>query len=318
MENRTALVTGSAGYLGSILSKQLKSQGWRVIGFDIKSPSHRYYDVFHQGDICDYDDLYLAFKLEKIDTVFHLAGRIEVGESMKHPTTFWKVNVGGTSNLLDLMKRFKTEKIVFSSTAAVYWASNGPIPEDECIVNNSVYGNTKRACEIMIEDSGLKHVIFRYFNLSGAEGELGENHEPETHLIPNIFKNLNNFTIFGDSYKTEDGTCVRDYVHVCDVADAHISGAEYLESGNRSIILNLGTGKGHSILELINLIEKELGIEVNYHFGKKRSGDPDSLVADVSLAEKVLNYRPKHDILSILKSAYEWYKKDDRTESSRN
>lgn len=315
METKTALVTGGSGYLGSILSKKLKQQGWTVAIVDKKVPNHSYFDTYYQNDISNYEDLNCCFLGRNYNTVFHLAGRIEVGESMKYPTEFWLQNVAGTINILHLMKKHGVPNIIFSSSAAVYWPSPQPIPEHECIVNNSVYGQTKHASEMAIEDSGLNYVIFRYFNLAGAEGELGENHEPETHLIPNIFKNLNNFTIYGDDYKTHDGTCVRDYVHVCDVADAHILGAEHLNDGKESTILNLGTGKGHSILEIIGIIERELGVEVNYNYGKRRSGDPDSLVADTKLAEKVLNYQPKHDILSILKSAYEWYQKNDRKEN---
>lgn len=314
MESKTALVTGGSGYLGSILSKKLKLAGWKVVCFDIKKPKHQYYDKWEDGDITQPDDVERTFWNFKIDAVFHLAGRIEVGESMKDPTEFWQVNVGGTANILKYMAMYRVKNIIFSSTAAVYWPTSTPIPEEECLVNNSVYGNTKRACEMAIEDSGLNYTIFRYFNLSGAEDALGENHEPETHLIPNIFSNLNNFTIYGDQYKTEDGTCVRDYVHVSDVADAHIKAAEMMLEEQKSLgIFNLGSGKGHSILEIINLMETNLGIKVKYKVGKGRSGDPDCLVADTTRARNVLKFNPKHDIVSILQSAYEWYNKNDRT-----
>ena len=313
METRTALVTGGSGYLGSVLSKKLKSDGWNVICFDKRQPEHKYFDYFVQGDIRDYGDVQCAFHFEEIDVVFHLAGRIEVGESMKHPTEFWSVNVSGTVTLLDVMAKFNVKNIIFSSTAAVYWPTLKPIPETECIVNNSVYGQTKRACEMAIEDSKFNYTIFRYFNLAGADDDVGENHFPETHLIPCIFNNLNTFTIYGDNYKTEDGTCMRDYVHVCDVADAHITAAnKMLEKCTSLGIFNLGSGKGYTILEIINLIEKYLGLDVKYTFGKSRAGDPDSLLADISLAKKVLDYNPKHDILSILNSAYEWYNKNDK------
>jgi len=314
VESKTALVTGGSGYLGSILSKKLKLAGWKVVCFDIKKPKHQYYDKWEDGDITQPDDVERTFWNFKIDAVFHLAGRIEVGESMKDPTEFWQVNVGGTANILKYMAMYRVKNIIFSSTAAVYWPTSTPIPEEECLVNNSVYGNTKRACEMAIEDSGLNYTIFRYFNLSGAEDDLGENHEPETHLIPNIFSNLNNFTIYGDQYKTEDGTCVRDYVHVSDVADAHIKAAEMMLKEQKSLgIFNLGSGEGHSILEIINLMETNLGIKVNYNVGKGRSGDPDCLVADITHARNVLKFSPKHDIVSILQSAYEWYNKNDRT-----
>ena len=169
--------------------------------------------------------------------------------------------------------------------------------------------NTGGTCNIA---SGLNYVIFRYFNLSGADvdAEFGEEHDPETHLIPRLIENLNNFKINGSNYNTPDGTCIRDYVHVADIADAHNSAANYLKS-NKSIILNLGTGKGHSILEIITELEKITGNKINYTFGERRPGDADSLVADINLATEVLQYRPKHDIISILKTAYDWHNRND-------
>lgn len=312
---KTAFVTGGAGYLGSQLSKYLKKAGWNVIVYDIKPATHRYFDSCYIGDIRDRERLneVMGYTTHKIDTVFHCASRIEVGESMKHPTEFWEVNAGGTSILLNAMKKHGINKIIFSSTAAVYLPGPFPIPEHECTTpDNSVYGSSKIACENMIMESGFKYGIFRYFNLAGAdpEGDIGENHDPETHLIPNIFRNLNNFNIFGGDYKTNDGTCVRDYVHVADVADIHIYADEYLEN-NDSFIVNLGTGFGYSILEIIKLIDSHLGIKVNYHIAERRAGDPDKLVADITLAQKLLRYQPKHDIISILKTAYEWHKTNE-------
>ena len=311
MENRTALITGGSGYLGSHLAKKLYNLGWTVVIYDRARPRHGYYHAFYRGDIRDRKDLYEVFHRVKFDVVFHLAARIEVGESSKDPTEFWDINVGGTTCLLNAMKHFGVDKIVYSSTAAVYWAGAIPITEVECLANNSVYGNTKNSAERAIEDSGIKYVIFRYFNLAGAdpEGVVGELHDPETHLIPTIFKNLNNFEIFGSSYNTTDGTCIRDYVHVDDVSDAHLQAFDYLINSGNSEIFNLGIGKGYSVLEIIGLIEKHLDLKVNYKFGKMRNGDPAILVADSSLAKTVLKFEPKHDIVSILKTAYEWHKK---------
>jgi UDP-glucose 4-epimerase len=311
MENRTALITGGSGYLGSHLAKKLYNLGWTVVIYDRARPRHGYYHAFYRGDIRDRKDLYEVFHKVKFDVVFHLAARIEVGESSKNPTEFWDINVGGTTCLLNAMKHFGVDKIVYSSTAAVYWAGGTPITEVECLANNSVYGNTKNSAERAIEDSGIKYVIFRYFNLAGAdpEGVVGELHDPETHLIPTIFKNLNNFEIFGSSYNTTDGTCIRDYVHVDDVSDAHLQAFDYLINSGNSEIFNLGIGKGYSVLEIIGLIEKHLGLKVKYKFGKMRNGDPAILVADSTLAKKVLKFEPKHDIVSILKTAYEWHKK---------
>jgi len=186
-----------------------------------------------------------------------------------------------------------------------------PIPEEECTTNNSVYGNTKLAAEHAIEDSGMDYIIFRYFNLAGAdpEGEMGENHTPETHLIPLILCNPTNFKVFGNDYDTHDGTCVRDYVHVSDVARAHVLASEHLNEGNLSQIINLGTGEGHSIFEILELIRKCLKLELKYDIEPRRVGDPASLVANVTLAENVLNFRCEYDIIDILTTAYEWHKK---------
>jgi UDP-glucose 4-epimerase len=309
MEIKTALVTGGAGYLGSVLSKKLKREGWRVVCFDIKHPKHHYYDIYEQGDIRDRASLDYLFRQVKIDVVFHLAGRIEVGESKKYPTEFWEVNTGGTVTLLNAMKRNGIDYIVYSSTAGVYWAQKALLKEDSCVVDNHVYGSSKYAAENAIRDSGIKHVIFRYFNLAGADGDVGENHEPETHLIPSILQNLNSFQLYGNDFDTEDGTCVRDYVHVSDVATAHISAINYLLKGGNNELLNLGTGKGYSNMEIMFMITELFPVELKYDILPRRQGDPDQLVADITLAQKVLNYRPKHDIISILKSAYEWNEK---------
>lgn len=306
MESKIALVTGGAGYLGSVLSKHLKKQGWKVLCLDTKEPTHSYYDEWFDIDVRDWHQVNALFEQRKIGVVYHLAGRIEVGESSKHPTEFWEVNTAGTCIILNAMKKNDVKYIVYSSTAGVYWPNTKPIPEDEAVIDNHVYGNSKFAAENAIRDSGLKHVIFRYFNLAGAEDDVGENHVPETHLIPSILQNLNTFEIYGDDYNTPDGSCVRDYVHVSDVAEAHIEAVHYLMRGGESNLFNLGTGKGHSILEIIRLIEEELKLPVNYTVKPRRVGDPDSLVADITLAQNVLNYRPKHDILSILKTAHEW------------
>jgi UDP-glucose 4-epimerase len=245
----------------------------------------------------------------KIDVVFHLAGRIEVGESMKNPTEFWEVNTGGTVTLLNSMKKHGINYIVYSSTAGVYWAQKALLKEDSCVVDNHVYGSSKYAAENAIRDSGINHVIFRYFNLAGADGDVGENHEPETHLIPSILQNLNSFQLYGNDFDTKDGTCVRDYVHVSDVAEAHILAINYLLKGGNNELLNLGTGKGYSNLEIMNKIAELFPVTLTYDILPRRQGDPDQLVADITLAQKVLNYRPKHDIISILKSAYEWNEK---------
>jgi UDP-glucose-4-epimerase GalE len=311
---KTALITGAAGYLGSHLAKSLKKSGWKVVGLGHKRHTmNQYLDVMHYADVRNIDDVDDLFSRIKFDVVFHLAARIEAGVSFKEPTEFYSVNTGGTCNVINAMVKHGVKNIVFSSTAAVYQASNTPLKEDDPKFDNSPYGNSKLCAEAAIKASGLNYVISRYFNLTGAdpEGEFGEEHEPETHLIPRLIQNLNNFQINGDDYNTPDGTCVRDYVHVTDIASAHNEASEYLLNGGKSITLNLGTGQGFSILQIISKLEEVTGQKVNYTVNPRRPGDADSLVADINLATEVLNYHPKHDIMSILKTAYDWHNKDD-------
>jgi UDP-glucose-4-epimerase GalE len=308
---RTALVTGASGYLGSHLVKKLKLSGWSVIGLDIKFTSNHYLDKFYPFDILDRESLFQVFNQHKIDVVFHLAGKIEVGESVNKSIEYFNTNVAGTCILLDVMNQFKVKNIIYSSTAGLYKSKNTKLSEED-IVNpfNNPYAGSKYAAELAIRQSGCNFAIFRYFNLAGADsdGEFGECHEPETHLIPRILQNINNFTIYGDIFNTPDGTCIRDYVHVEDVSLAHLAGAEHILRYNDSITLNLGTGEGKSVRQIINLIEKVISLNVNYKVVEPRDGDPDCLVADITLAEKILNFKPKHDIISIIQTAYEWEK----------
>lgn len=312
---KTALITGVSGYLGSHLAKALKKSGWKVVGIDTKHTDNQYIDLFHPCDVRDGESLHLLFDKVNIDTVFHLAGRIEVGESVKYPQTFFDNNTHGTNVLLDVMKFWGVKKIVYSSTAGLYKSKDTEISEtDELNPMNNPYAASKYSAELEIRLSEMNYVIFRYFNLAGADpdNEMGECHEPETHLIPRILQNLNNFTIYGNDYDTPDGTCVRDYVHVSDVADAHVLAAEHLMNNNHSQILNLGTGRGYSVQDIVNLVKKITGQEVKYRYESRRAGDPPFLFADVSLAEKVLTYRPKHDIVSIIRTAYNWQTRDDK------
>ena len=245
---KTALVTGSSGYLGSHLCKYLKQSDWKVVAIDIVRPKHSYYDVFQYVDVRNHEVINYLFLKTKIDAVFHMAGRIEIGESVKDPTEFWEVNTGGTCIILNAMKKHGVKYFVYSSTAGVYKPDrinklfDIPISEmDDVTFDHNPYSASKLASENAIKQSGINYMIFRYFNLAGADEELdiGENHEPETHLIPRIFQNLNNFELYGDDYDTEDGSCVRDYVHVTDVAKAHLTGLEYLMSGGQSALMNL-------------------------------------------------------------------------------
>jgi UDP-glucose 4-epimerase len=212
------------------------------------------------------------------------------------------------------MKKFDVSNIVYSSTAGLYRPQFTTLSEKAEVANNNPYANSKYAAECAIRDSSLNHIIFRFFNLSGADpdGEMGELHDPETHLIPLMFKSLNNtekFIVNGNSYNTIDGTCIRDYVHVSDVADAHVLADNYLQTKykNQPTLFNLGLGKGYTILEVISTAQTELGIQINYDIGKKRKGDPARLVANIDLAKECLKFKPKHDLKSILKTAYNWY-----------
>lgn len=312
---KTALITGCAGYLGSHLTKSLKKAGWNTIGLaHNRTTKNPYLDFIEYGDIRDEKILNNIFKHVNVDTVFHCAARIEAGMSFDEPTEFYSVNAGGTMNLLNCMWHNDVKNIVFSSTAAVYEASNTPLKEDDPKTDNSPYGYSKFCAEAAIRASGLNHVIFRYFNLTGADpdGEFGEAHEPETHLIPKLLQNLNNFTINGNDYNTPDGTCIRDYVHVTDIANAHSDAGKYLLNGGNSITMNLGTGQGLTILQIIEKLEQVTGKKVNYTVQPRRAGDADSLIADISLAKEVLNYQPKYDIMAILETAYDWQTQNEK------
>ena len=310
---KTALITGVSGYLGSHLAKTLKKSGWKVVGVDIKHTTNPYVDLFHPCDVRDAESLHVLFDRVDIDTVFHLAGRIEVGESVKHPTVFFDHNTSGTNILLDVMRYWGINKIVYSSTAGVYESKEDSIKEDDKVnPMNNPYAGSKFSAELAIKHSGINYVIFRYFNLAGADpdNEMGECHEPETHLIPRILQNLNNFTVYGNDYNTPDGTCVRDFVHVSDVADAHLAAAEYLARNGSSQVINLGTGKGYSVKEIIALVKEVTGQRVIFSYEPRRAGDPPYLFANINFASDLLQYRPKHDIISIIRTAYNWETRD--------
>ena len=310
---KKAFVTGGSGYLGSHLCKLLKRNGWEVSIYDCKHPEHKYYDCsFGRYDIRIRSDLRNCVEHIKPDVVFHLAGRIEVGESIKYPTEFYEVNVGGTVNLLNAMHEFGINNIIYSSTAGVYVPQKEKLSESHPVDwQNNPYAGSKLAAEQAIKQSGNSYCIFRYFNLAGAdpEGELGENHFPETHLIPKIYENLNNFVINGDTYDTLDGTCIRDFVHVSDVADMHLQMAEKMLNESVANVINLGSGIGYSIKEILNLAGITIGQKIPYTIGPKRDGDPDILVSNIFKAQELFDFKPKHGIMEILKTAYDWHLK---------
>lgn len=305
MVGKRALVTGGSGYLGSHVAKKLVEEGYQVDILDIEEPQHNYYTAFYRVDIRQ--DLETIFKINEFDVVYHFAGRIEVGLSKSEPTEFWDVNVGGTVNLLNTMSKYSVKNIVFASTAAVYLASNSPLRENSALASNSVYGKTKIACEEAIIDSNLNYIILRFFNLSGADdsGLIGENHFPETHLIPNLLRQETSL-VYGNDYNTPDGTCIRDYVHVNDVSDACIRAHKHLKDGEISDIINLGSGKGNSVFEVINEIGVALGKELSYDIRERREGDPSFLVADISYAKARLDWKPTYSLTDIIKTAIKY------------
>ena len=313
---KRVLITGGAGYLGKHLAKTLYNAGHEVYCIDRVRANCKYYQEEVEVDFRKYpNSLYRVF-IKNIDTVFHLAGRIEVGLSWDEPISFWQDNTMTTMFLIDMMKKHDVPNLVYSSSAGVYEPKDRLIDERDPIAYNNPYANSKIAAENAIRDSGINHTIFRFFNLAGADpdGEMGEDHIPETHMIPLLFQNLNNFVINGDNYQTKDGTCVRDYVHVTDVANAHLLAMNYLNTWKQgqNATINLGTGVGYSVLEIINLCKELLGLDIKYEIGPRRSGDPSKLVADISHAKSFLGYKPKYDISDILKTAYSWYIKNER------
>ena len=317
------LVTGGTGYIGSTAVDILLEQGYEISILDDCSTGHA--DTapagmsFIQGSLLNSGDL--AQALVGVDAVMHFAGKSLVGESVEKPDLYHQVNVDGTRNLLDEMHKSGVKKLVFSSSAATYGEPKQvPILESAPTKPTNPYGATKLAIDQMITAEsaarGIAAASLRYFNVAGAlkskRGWLAERHNPETHLIPVMFENLNNFVINGKDYRTPDGTCIRDYVHVSDVADAHVAAADYMQTrmANQPTLFNLGTGKGYSVLEVIQTAVKELKIPINYTFGEKREGDPPRLVAIIDLAKKHLKFKPKHDLKSILRTAYAWHEKN--------
>ena len=313
--NKRVLITGASGYLGSHVCKAMKQDGWSVHGFDSKHTTNRYIDVMSYGDIRDRISLDQLFSTWQFDLVIHLAARIEAGISVKEPTDFYDVNTGGTCALVNAMDKVGLKDIIFASTAAVYTAKDSPILETDETTYNSPYGHSKKMAEEVIQKSKLNYAIFRFFNLTGADpdGEFGEEHEPETHLIPRLIMSIDGgFEMNGDDYNTKDGTCIRDYVHVSDVAEAILDAAHHLSGGGESDIFNLGIGHGYTIKEVIEELERVSGKKIEYKINPRREGDAASLMADISKAQRVLKYTPKYDLTSIINTAYEWHTHDEK------
>jgi len=322
------LVTGGAGYIGSHCVLALLEKNYKVVIFDNISTGHietvenlkTFGDVeFIKGDLQNLNEIELPFKEYNIDAVVHFAAFSQVGESVKNPEKYYKNNVCGTINLLSAMLSHNVKKIVFSSTAATYGEPKY-VPIDENHPQNPInpYGQTKLMIEKIMDDYdkayGLKSVRLRYFNVAGADSKtrVGEWHEPETHLIPNILKASfggdKHFQMFGTDYETKDGTCVRDYINVEDLAQAHILALEYLKNGGETNYFNLGTKDGNTVKEVFNLCEKITQKSIAVDIKGRREGDPASLVADNSKAKNILGWTPSKNLEYSIKTAYNWEK----------
>lgn len=318
------LVCGGAGYIGSHTVYELIERGHSVVVVDSLIKGHKaavHNDAkFYLGDIRDEEFMDKVFKENNIDAVIDFAAFSLVGESVNEPFKYYENNVYGTLKLLEAMERAGVKKIVFSSTAATYGEpENDIIVESDKTIPTNPYGETKLTVEKMLKWAdnayGIKFVALRYFNAAGAHisGKIGEDHSPETHLIPIILQTAlgqrEKMFIFGDDYDTPDGTCVRDYIHVTDLADAHIKALEKLFKTNESGIYNLGNGKGFSVKEVIEKAKKVTGKDFKVEIEARRSGDPSTLIASSEKAIKELGWKPKFNTLDkIIETAWNWHK----------
>lgn len=320
----TILVLGGAGYIGSHTVYALIEKGVDVVVIDNLETGHieavHEKARFYKGDIRDRAFVDSVLDKEKIDAVIHFAANSLVGESMVNPLKYYDNNVNGTKVLLQSMVAHGLDKIVFSSTAATYGEPEKvPILETDRTEPTNTYGETKLAMEKMFKWTdrahGLKYVSLRYFNACGAHvsGKIGEAHSPETHLIPLILQvplgQRGYISIFGDDYDTSDGTCIRDYIHVTDLAQAHILAVDYLMKGNESNIFNLGNGVGFTVKEVIDTARKVTGHEIPARIAERRAGDPARLIASSDKARQVLLWKPEHaDLEEIISTAWNWHK----------
>lgn len=316
------LVTGGAGYIGSHTVAELLNKGKEVVILDNLQSGHK--DALlggklYEGDLRDKELLAKLFAENNIEAVIHFAANSLVGESMKNPVKYYDNNVYGTLCLLEAMDAANVRNIVFSSTAATYGEPEKvPIEEADPTQPTNVYGETKLTMERMMawfdKVLGIKYVALRYFNAAGAHesGRIGEDHNPETHLIPLILQTAlgqrPSIQIFGDDYKTPDGTCVRDYIHVSDLADAHLRAVDYLTGGGDSNVFNLGNGQGFSVKEVISKVKEVTGRDFPVVTSPRRDGDPAVLIASSDKARTVLGWQPTRDKLDdIIRSAWEWH-----------
>ena len=323
MSEKAVLVIGGAGYIGSHIVRLLVEQRRNVIVLDSLIYGHR--DAlldpeikFVEGNLEDRELLDRIFSENKVEVVLHFAAFINVGESVNDPLKYYQNNTAGPLVLLEAMRVHGCKGFVFSSTAAVYGEPiEVPITESHPLNPVNPYGRSKLMLEEILADCGkawgLKSVCLRYFNASGSWGDglIGEAHEPETHLIPNILLailgRIDQMTVFGTDYDTPDGTCLRDYIHVLDLADAHAKAVDYLLAEGESVRCNLGTGQGFSVKEILQAAEKVTGKKVPVAYGDRRAGDPARLIADPTLAKKILDWEAQHrDVKAMVESAWLW------------
>jgi len=315
------LVIGGAGYIGSAMVRTLLEAEYQPVVFDNLSTGHRHMvpseAIFVEGDLQNPDDVEKAFKKYRFSGVMHFAASSIVPESVKNPLKYYRNNTAAFLNLLDQIVLRHIPHLIFSSTAAVYGeAAVMPISERAPVLPLNPYGSSKLMMERILEDTAhicpLSYVVFRYFNAAGAHhcGDIGESHDPETHLIPNIIAAVTDkktFTLCGDDYSTRDGTCVRDYIHVEDLCRGHLMALQYLEQGGKSETFNLGSEKGFSVKEVVKAVERVTQAGVNLKVGPRRPGDPAKLIADSQKAKKILGWQPRKDLLSIIQSACAWH-----------
>jgi UDP-glucose-4-epimerase GalE len=320
--SKSVLVTGGAGYIGSHACKMLARAGYRPVAVDDLSRGYREavrWGPLVESNIADRATVATALADFEVSVVMHFAAYAYVGESVSNPALYYRNNLGGTLSLLEAMRDARVDKIVFSSSCATYGIpASVPIRETASQVPVSPYGETKLAIERALHWYGeayrLRWVSLRYFNAAGADpdGEIGERHEPETHLIPLVLEaalgRRPHIEIYGTDYPTPDGTAIRDYIHVQDLADAHLRALEHLESGGKSVALNLGTGHGHSVREVVRVAEAISGRPVRCRDTARRSGDPPALVADPGLATELLGWRaPLSDLETVIRTAHAWH-----------
>lgn len=317
----TFLVTGGAGYIGSHTVKALAQAGHTCLTYDNLSTGHRDFvrwGPLIEGDIRDAGTLESVFAAHAIDAVVHFAAVAYVGESVRDPGRYYDININGTRTLLDVMVRARVGRMVFSSSCAVYAArGDAPLTERDAVGPVNPYGFSKLVCEQMLADyetaHGLRSIRLRYFNAAGADpdGEIGEHHDPETHLIPLVLDaaagRRDAIAVFGSDYATRDGTAVRDYVHVSDLAAAHVTAAEHLVAGADSALFNLGTGTGASVREVIDAARRVTGRRIGSVDAARRPGDHPVLVAGAEQARQDLSWRPQRsDLETVLRDAWAW------------